>query len=463
MKNKGSRKKISQILCAVMAVLICIISINPLDVSAGFDNDVKQSVVVVACYLISADDPDIILDGGHGTGFFVGEEGKDPEYLVTNHHVIDTWLENGKGEKYSVLVSGGYKVTVRATVRVYFSSDDYVEARVVDSDESADIALLRIGSPTSERKPIALHIPQEDEVGEKVWCVGYPGIADNKVVEADSKWGINDASVTSGTLSRLTTLAGTGVKAIQTDAQINHGNSGGPMVLESGAVIGLNSWGWSNEIGESESYAVSIAEVIPVLTKHGIAYMEYGAAGKAETETEETEKTEEAAETQDSGREEKTERNSNGVVIAIVAVVAVVAIAVAAVVVNKNKKGTAAPQAAAQPQAVPAPAKRAMIRSMSVQHNGLTIAVHGTPIMIGRDPASCKIVYQQGTQGVSGKHCTVSFDEATGDFLVTDLRSTYGTFLMNGQKLNANVPFRLKAGESFYVGDKANVIRVELG
>ena len=83
--------------------------------------------------------------------------------------------------------------------------------------------------------------------------------------------------------------------------------------------------------------------------------------------------------------------------------------------------------------------------------------------MIGRDPNGCKVVYTEGTAGVSGRHCSVSFDAAAGEFVVTDLRSTYGTFLMNGQKLNANTPCRIKPGSEFYVGDRANAIRVELG
>jgi len=93
----------------------------------------------------------------------------------------------------------------------------------------------------------------------------------------------------------------------------------------------------------------------------------------------------------------------------------------------------------------------------------MTLVVGSNPVLVGRDPATCKVVYAEGTVGVSGRHCQVQYDAATGDFIVTDLRSTYGTFLMNGQKLNANVPYRMKAGESFYVGDKQNVLRVELG
>ena len=104
-----------------------------------------------------------------------------------------------------------------------------------------------------------------------------------------------------------------------------------------------------------------------------------------------------------------------------------------------------------------------MVRSMAVQHNGASFAIGATPLMIGRDAANCNIVYREGTAGVSGRHCTVEWKPETGEFYVTDLKSTYGTFLMNGQRLQPNVPYRLKAGESFCVGDQANVITVEVG
>ena len=126
----------------------------------------------------------------------------------------------------------------------------------------------------------------------------------------------------------------------------------------------------------------------------------------------------------------------------------------------------AAPAAGAAPaaqQAANAQGQRAMLRSLAAQHNGMTLAVGSTPILIGRDPANCKLIYVEGTVGVSGRHCSVAYDASTGDFILTDLRSTYGTFLTTGQKLNANVPYRVKPGESFYVGDKQNMIRLELG
>jgi pSer/pThr/pTyr-binding forkhead associated (FHA) protein len=83
--------------------------------------------------------------------------------------------------------------------------------------------------------------------------------------------------------------------------------------------------------------------------------------------------------------------------------------------------------------------------------------------MIGRDTINCAIVFREGTAGVSGRHCSVSWNEQADEFILTDLRSTYGTFLMNGQRLQPNIPYHLKPGESFYVGENINVLRVEVG
>ena len=57
----------------------------------------------------------------------------------------------------------------------------------------------------------------------------------------------------------------------------------------------------------------------------------------------------------------------------------------------------------------------------------------------------------------------MSFDSATGEFTLTDLKSSFGTFLVKDRKkLDPDTPVKLKPGESFYAGDKANVISVEM-
>ena len=165
--------------------------------------------------------------------------------------------------------------------------------------------------------------------------------------------------------------------------------------------------------------------------------------------------------------------SDNTLMIILIAVgVVVIGVIAAVVVMNKKKKAGISPAGVtpvAGGQGVPAGAagmaggaavqKGGLIRSASAQHGGKTFPVGKAPVMIGRDAA----VFQEGTPGVSGKHCTVSYDSSTQEFTLTDLKSSFGTFLLrSGQKLNSNEPVKLRPGESFYVGDKANVLSVEL-
>jgi hypothetical protein len=424
--------------------------------ASSFNKEVRESVAVVAEYI---DYPEYDYGGvyGFGSGFFVGKKGKDPEYLITNHHVVETYLENGKGESVDAVLDGN-STYAKVKLRVYFDEDDYVEAYVEDYNETKDIALLRLASATDKRKPIALCSPTEDMVGSTIYCVGFPGSADNTYVDAMSSWSKEDATVTTGTISRFLTTSGTGVKSIQTDAVIQHGNSGGPMVNAKGSVIGIDTYVVDMD-GEVHYYAISIDEATSMLSNNNVPYY-----------------------TEKSGVSALLENKP--LVIGVAAgVVVIIIIIILAVAMGSKKKETpqqpvaeplsqptpeplqqSAPVTPVTPVApeTPVPEKRGMIRSLAAQHNGATFAVDRNGILIGRDPVNCKIVYSGDTAGVSSRHCTISFDEASGEFLLTDLRSTYGTFLMNGQKLEANVPYHLRAGESFYVGERANVLKVEV-
>lgn len=107
--------------------------------------------------------------------------------------------------------------------------------------------------------------------------------------------------------------------------------------------------------------------------------------------------------------------------------------------------------------------KKAILYACSPQHNNMMFALHDTPIFIGRDVSNCKVVFSQGAAGVSSKHCAISYDSVTGLFVLTDLRSTYGTFLNGGEKLTANKQYYLKPGDTFYIGAPANLFRVDVG
>lgn len=405
---------------------------------AAFDSKTLDSVVPVVT-VIRYDGADYYP--GWGSAFFVGKTGEDPQYLVTNHHVIETFLEFGGGAAGNRLL-------------VTYGGSDQEEVYVVACDEEKDLAVLRLGAPTGKRKPLRLKLPDTGMVGSDVYAVGYPGAPD-EVINSVTVFGRDDATVTSGSISRLVTESGTGRRLVQMDATVHSGNSGGPLVNGKGSVLGVNTLGTEVKVTrgnggdgdaadysysyvlESLNYAVSVEELLPLLKNNNVPF--------------------------------ELEGEIPWLVILIAAVAAAVAVTVAVIVAasasGKKKKRAAPPLPAGEPVAPPPPppVRSPSVRSMSQQHGGTQVPVDSQGILIGRDMAACKIVFQRGTPGISARHCSVAWDGASGEFLLTDLRSTYGTFLASGQKLTPGVAARLRPGDTFYLGERDNALRVELG
>lgn len=424
--------------------------------SGNVDNSVAEGVVAILTLM----EVDGGLYGSQGSGFFVGQSGEDPQYIVTNCHVIQDALQD---RNYRVYVA--------------FSQDDWVEAQIVayGDPEYVDLAVLKLESPTDKRHSLKLmELDQSTTRTMDVWAVGFPGNADNMFSDA-SQYGTADVTFAPGQIKRFVMNEGKQVERISVSCPIQHGHSGGPLVTEEGYVVGVNCNVWSESPYEgqveADYYAINTSELISFLHKNNITYEIASGGNNGDGQKEENPESVPAVSSSSEG-------NGSGMVmmvclLAVVLIVAVIAVVLVVVFAGKKKSPAAGPGSAAPSKAAPAPmptpmpapaAKRKgpVARSLSPQHKG-SISIGGTPVMVGRDRSVCTLVYAEGTAGVSGRHCTIAFDLSTQSFVVTDIGSTYGTFLMNGQRLQANVPCRLKVGDSFYVGDKANVIRLELG
>lgn len=490
------KKKILSIILSAFAV-ISILLTGSAAVTAMEPSEVCNSVVVVSIWFDSDEYGPKIFS--YGTGFFVGKQGEDPSYIVTNAHVTKMYEQSGKGTRGPVTFTDNsgndIVLTGRAFIRVFFDSNDYEEAYVVESDSVKDVSLLKLSKPTSKRVPLKLTEPSNDIKGKQIYAIGYPGISDNLLKESTSKWGKDDASVAGGVFERLYVETGTGVDMIQLGFTISGGNSGGPVVNDNGEVIGIATSGVKNSESslsgairngddiyfiisqvytESVNYAHSISNAIPLLNRNSVEYDLVTASGSNTQASEQNSTAESTAAASTPSQESSSNNSDNTLVIILCIVIGVLAaggVAVVVLVINSGKKKAEAEKEELKAKIASlesrdstpkAPVKTAYIRSMSDQHGNSRIKMNpGMQISIGRS-SDCKIRFKDDTAGVSGTHCTVKFDGDANVFILTDMKSTYGTFLQDGTKLAPNKGYKLRSGDKFYLGDKANMICVDL-
>jgi serine protease Do len=213
----------------------------PLVTGNGSIVDVVQRVLPAVVNVTS----DILRDGqqgkGVGTGFVVGSDG----VIVTNCHVVE----------------GATKITV-------FTSDKKpktFDARVIGGDCLHDLAVLKVGAtglPT-----VGLGNSDALQLGQSVVALGYalaldggPTVTSGIVSSLDRTIQAQDSGCTT-----CKNGARTYTDIIQTDAAINHGNSGGPLVNMQGQVVGINTAG--DDQAQNIGFAIAIDSAKDTIAK----------------------------------------------------------------------------------------------------------------------------------------------------------------------------------------------------
>jgi putative serine protease PepD len=166
-----------------------------------------------------------------GSGFVYDSDG----HIITNDHVV-----NGQ------------------SISVQFWNGKTYDATLVGSDSSTDLAVIKVNAPSSQLYPVSLGRSADLQVGDPVVAIGSP-------------FGLQE-TVTSGIVSALHRSIDSLnqnfriIDSIQTDAAINHGNSGGPLLDADGRVIGVNA-----QIRSDSGGSDGIGFAIPSDTVHTIA------------------------------------------------------------------------------------------------------------------------------------------------------------------------------------------------
>ena len=147
-----------------------------------------------------------VAGSGHGSGFVIDDYAR----VLTNEHVVRT----------------------ATRVRVRFESGEEATAIVLATDPRRDVALLKVERSGTGGLPIRFDQPT---VGDTVYAVGAP---------LDPTY---SATVSKGIISAFRDIEGE--RWIQSDVNVQHGSSGGPLLDERGNILGITSRGEPNEAG----------------------------------------------------------------------------------------------------------------------------------------------------------------------------------------------------------------------
>jgi putative serine protease PepD len=190
-----------------------------------------------------------------GSGFVIDRAG----HIVTNYHVV-------RGA---------------TTIQVSFSNNERYRARLVGSDSSTDIAVLEVSVPASALKALPLGNSDAVRVGDQVIAIGNPFGLDRSVT----------AGIVSAVQRRIEAPNDLSIAhVIQTDAALNHGNSGGPLLNAQGQVVGVNAQIETGGVSQGNvgiGFAIpinTVKQVVAQLIKHGkVQHAFLGIEGKTLT------------------------------------------------------------------------------------------------------------------------------------------------------------------------------------
>lgn len=210
-------------------------------------------------------------DGGNrtyftgGTCFLINEE-----YVVTNKHIFDlNSVDSSTGLTTRQVIMSTLGLSElpdndpHLKLYVFANRDTNVEATVHENAQSdvLDFAALKLSEKIYGREPLVLGDSDSIKQRDNVYAYGFPADSiQNKNFNTK-----DDVSISAGIISKVTVTGS--VDIIEHTAQLNNGNSGGPLLNEAGEVIGINEF-----IVDQKNYSIQINAVKEILDTWGITY-----------------------------------------------------------------------------------------------------------------------------------------------------------------------------------------------
>jgi len=511
------KKRISLFLALVILCSTCLC----FTVSAAGSNKIADAcngvVRVMGVYADYDQNGEIGLWLSFGSGFAVGRAGEPTPYFITNKHVVEESYAQG-APIYLLLDDAWYDEWAN---EFNYGELDVVSNHIVKCeviympDTYPDYAILRAERIVTERVALPMMRAEDASVAQKIYALGYPVTSDYVTssydVLADKRASVDAVTITDGIISRFVELADeANSECIQINADINHGNSGGPLITEDGYVIGINTWIYTGDPNQTVEMALEIDYVIDRLQTlqdiGAINNYEFTVVDGFEPPTNPTQETEDPTEpTKKPNKTDYPDDPDNLLVpILIGAAVLVVLLVVVLIVVlgrRKNKQYTPmapttplansnmnsnpygyAPQQPQYQHQQPQQAVNAFPATMPAAPAdiGATMPAYGMdqyrlvgvsgdlagrrfaidrPLRLGRNSQKVDVVFGENTAGVSGVHCMLT--PAPDGVVLTDLGSSFGTFLADGTKLTRDQHVTLTDGMEFWVGSRNQIMKIE--
>lgn len=366
---------------------------------------------------------------GSGSGFVINNQGG----FITNNHVTASCQ----------------------TIQVTFSEHEKLAAEVKWSSEKLDLSIIQLSEHNYPALPL---VPLElVEKGQEAIAIGYPGAADI----LGSTRNLYEAKITAGKVSNITN-DNLERDIIQTDAAVNPGNSGGPLLNVCGGVIGVNTF--KPDFSQQFLNAIRTGETPPIPSE-GINWAVQSSLLIKQLKAQNIPYTQ----TSFSCSGLKRQLYAEPLSLFTFSISFLLVIISFYISINQSRRQTFKQSVTKIGQTIMGEKPkeqqykhhvRGYLKGLSGAFVGAEIPLEEKDIVLGRDPKLANIVFDGKYNKISRRHARLIYRSQTHEFILEDLYSAHGTFV-KAKKLTGGKKVRLRSGDTFYLISSEHTFKVE--